>query len=118
MLLLAGINQRNTSDPKNDISEDGSFVKVTACMSTTGYLVKNEYLPTLIDNIRDGIEHLLRNPDNPFQFSIDVFWKRLQEKDRWILLLPQCVVQTPGYSDIQIMEVNNVGDLNSMTTIN
>ena len=106
VLLLAGNNRRNTTDPRNAVSDDGSFVKVTECTTTTGYLVKHHYYKKIIDNIREGIENLLREPSDPFQFSIDVYWMRLQKADRWIMLWPQCATQSPGFSDVQLMEVN------------
>jgi hypothetical protein len=48
----------------------------------------------------------MTNPENKIEFSCDIYWKRLQRKDRWYLITPICVIQRAGYSDIEKQEVN------------
>jgi GR25 family glycosyltransferase involved in LPS biosynthesis len=95
VILLAG----NVVPPFNKV--DDCCIKVNKCQTTTGYMVNGHYIKTLIDNIKTGITHLIKNPRNHFLFAIDKFWFHLQEKDNWYLIIPLTVIQKPGFSDIE-----------------
>lgn len=77
------------------------FAKITNCQTTTGYVVNQHYYDTLITNFRDGLKHLLKNPENKRQYAIDMYWKQLQIKDNWYIITPLTVYQLDGYSDIE-----------------
>ena len=100
VLLLAG----NNVPPYREI--DTSCVQVSFCQTTTGYLVKNHYFETLINNVRTGIAHLIREPTNSFTYAIDKFWIRLQKQDKWFLIIPLTVTQREDYSDIEKRPTN------------
>lgn len=85
---------------------DPSCVQVSFCQTTTGYLIKNHYFETLINNIRLGISHLIREPNNRFHYAIDKFWIRLQKQDKWFLIIPLTVTQREDYSDIEKKPTN------------
>ena len=85
----------------------GDFcVKVSRCQTTTGYLVKNHYYDILISNIKESIQHLLKEPDRHIDYAIDKYWFKLQEKDNWFIITPLSVVQREYYSDIEKRETN------------
>jgi GR25 family glycosyltransferase involved in LPS biosynthesis len=81
-------------------------VKITRCQTTTGYLVKNHYYDILISNIKESIQHLLKEPDRHIDYAIDKYWFKLQEKDNWFIITPLSVVQREDYSDIEKKETN------------
>ena len=95
VLLIAG----NNVPPFSNI--DDTCVKVTRCQTTTGYLVKNHYFDTLIQNFREGIKHLMKTPEQHGLYAIDKYWFRLQERDNWYLIIPLTVTQREDYSDIE-----------------
>lgn len=109
VLLLAG----NIIPPYKKIND--FCVQVTKCQTTTGYLVRKHYIPILIDNIKDGINQLLKNPEKHVLYAIDKYWFSLQQKNKWYLITPLTVVQKPGYSDI---EKKNTNYQTIMTDIN
>ena len=76
-------------------------IRVSNCQTTTGYIVKNSYYDTLIQNFRESVQGLLQNPTNKKQFALDMYWKRLQRINRWYMLFPFTVVQCESYSDIE-----------------
>jgi len=76
-------------------------VRVQNIQTTTGYIVKKEYYDIILENFKEGLKCLLREPNKKKEFSIDIFWKRLQQRDRWYLLTPLTVVQYYDYSDIE-----------------
>jgi GR25 family glycosyltransferase involved in LPS biosynthesis len=80
-------------------------MSVRNAQTTTGYIIKQAYYDTLLQNIRTGISGLLLY-QNPKVYAIDIFWKKLQKLDHWIILLPLSVVQRPDYSDIEGKQVD------------
>jgi GR25 family glycosyltransferase involved in LPS biosynthesis len=101
VILLAGNNAS-----RDYIKVDHSCVKVYNCQTTTGYLVKSHYYDTLIQNYKDGIQKLLKEPENHKLYAIDKYWFQLQEKDDWYLIVPLSVVQREDYSDIEKRPTN------------
>ena len=80
----------------------GNFcAQISNCQTTTGYIVKQHYYDTLIDNFREGLKKLMENPTNKREFAIDIYWKHLQTSNRWYIVLPLTVHQLEGYSDIE-----------------
>lgn len=89
----------NNVPPYSPIDE--TCIRVTSCQTTTGYLVNGHYLRTLRDNIKEGLEKLIKNPLMHYYFAIDKYWFCLQKFDNWYLIIPPTVVQREGYSDIE-----------------
>ena len=87
-------------------------MSVRNAQTTTGYIIKQAYYDTLLQNIRTGISGLLMY-QNPKVYAIDIFWKKLQKLDHWIILLPLSVVQRPDYSDIEGKQVNYTKSMHS-----
>jgi len=95
VVLLAGNNML----PYNPV--DHTCIQVMHCLTTTGYIVQNHYFDTLIQNYKDGIVHLMKNPTEKKKYAIDKYWIQLQEKDNWFLIIPLSVTQREDYSDIE-----------------
>ena len=100
VLLVAG----NNMPPYLPI--DDTCVQVKQCQTTTGYIVKQHYYDTLIENYKLGIQHLMREPEKHPLYAIDKYWFFLQQRDRWFLIVPLTVVQRTDYSDIEKRMVN------------
>ena len=94
VLMLGGCN-RNIP---NNILEYA--FRTTSASSAVAYLVNEIYYDTLLNNFKDGVPQLERNPLSHYYNAIDRYWNRLQERDNWYLLYPLTVTQYPGYSDI------------------
>ena len=100
VILIAG-NNANTYTIIND-----SCVKIKNTQTTTGYIVKNHYFLILLENMKEGLNLLLKNPQFHRQYAIDKYWFILQEKHNWYLITPLTVTQLSGYSDIEERETN------------
>jgi len=100
VILIAGNNIR----PYTRIND--SCVKIVNTQTTTGYMVKNHYFSILLNNIKEGLTYLLKNPEIHSKFAIDRYWFSLQEKDNWYLITPLTVSQLQGYSNIEERETN------------
>jgi len=84
---------------------NNTCMRVRNAQTTTGYIVKEAYYDTLLQNIKTGITSLLIS-QTPKRYAIDIYWKKLQELDHWMILIPLSVVQRPDYSDIEKRNVN------------
>ena len=100
VLLIAG----NNMPPFTKM--DDTCVKVSRCQTTTGYLVQQHYYDTLINNYKEGILNLMKDPTNHITFAIDKYWFKLQAKDHWFLIIPLSVTQREDYSDIEKRATN------------
>ncbi len=84
--------------------------RVVNALSTSAYLVKRRYAPTLIEAFFKSAElfriyagvSTLQNPSlQRLLFAIDSLWKRLQLDDRYWACLPQMCYQRASYSDVE-----------------
>ena len=85
---------------------DDTCIQVSHCQTTTGYIVKKDYYDILINNIRTGIEHLMKTPEQHIIYAIDKFWIKLQKQHTWYMLAPIVAVQREDYSDIEERKTN------------
>lgn len=100
VLLIGG----NVLPPYKKV--DFSCVQIINCQTTTGYIVKSHYYDTLIQNYKEGIGKLLKEPQNYKLYAIDKYWFSLQERDKWFLITPLTVTQKEDYSDIEKKTTN------------
>jgi glycosyl transferase family 25 len=95
VLIVGG----NTCPPFQQINE--FCVRTYNVQTTTGYIVQKHYYDKLIDNFKDGLQKLIREPHNKKLYSIDIHWKHLQFVDHWFIIIPLTVNQYYDYSDIE-----------------
>ena len=48
----------------------------------------------------------MKNPTNHALYAIDKYWFKLQELDKWYLIIPLSVTQREDYSDIEKRPTN------------
>lgn len=114
VVLLGG----NNMPPYQPV--DDTCVKVFSCQTAVGYMVKGHYIDTLIQNVKTGINMLMRNPEKHVLYAIDKYWFELQRKHNWFLIIPLTVTQMAGYSDIEHRQTNYTNrmiDLNKRSFI-
>jgi GR25 family glycosyltransferase involved in LPS biosynthesis len=95
VVIFAG----NNVPPYEQIDE--SCVSVTRCQTTTCYMVNGHYYDALLKNYKEGLEKLMRYPEQHISYAIDKYWFSLQLKDNWFLITPLTVIQREDYSDIE-----------------
>jgi len=94
--LVIGGNNAPPFQPINDFC-----VRVYNIQTTTGYIIKKHYYDTLIANFKEGLMKLMREPSRHKEFAIDIYWKQLQQRDQWLILIPLTVCQYYDFSDIE-----------------
>jgi hypothetical protein len=86
-------------------SYNPSTCRVISSQTATAYLVHSNYYDTLISNFKSGLEQLIRtNIYN--KYALDQYWKLLQPRDKWYIVLPTMCIQRPSYSDIEKKNVD------------
>jgi len=100
VLFVAG----NTAPPFGDSTD--FCIRTYNVRSTTGYIVAKHYYDILINNFREGIKKLIREPENKKEYAIDMYWRPLQETGKWYILIPLSVYQYETYSDVENRTVN------------
>lgn len=75
--------------------------RILNCQTTTGYIVKKSFYDILINNMKEGVKHLMKEPENKRQYAIDIYWKILQMQYFWYMIIPPTVSQYENYSDIE-----------------
>jgi GR25 family glycosyltransferase involved in LPS biosynthesis len=123
VLLLGGINFKPYTERKKH------SVKVNNCETTSQYIVKKEYMITLLTNFKTALYRLTQSynihegnpyPKEMYNFScyaLDIYWKTLQTKDKWYLVLPLNIFQRPGHSDISNIHIDNSRDMRCLNNI-
>ena len=100
VLTPRGVTVPNT----NNMTEAG-FKRIRENQTTTGYVIKKDMIPILIENIKEAIHLQLLGGDKNI-CSIDQYWKRLQENYPFYYYSGIFAGQLPGWSDIEGREVN------------
>jgi GR25 family glycosyltransferase involved in LPS biosynthesis len=109
-VYLLGHNQ---AVPIEGAPLENSF-RVINSQTASGYIVKRDYAPTLIETFFRSATLLknystlsedLRNISRIF-FACDMLWKELQLKDRFLATFPSLIFQRESHSDIENKLVN------------
>ena len=93
------------------VDYDKDTYKLNSGQTTTGYIVNNHYFKVLRKNFKDGLKKLEETLDYP-SYCIDQYWKKLQKKDNWYIIVPSLLVQRSGISSIQNGYIDYTGYFN------
>jgi GR25 family glycosyltransferase involved in LPS biosynthesis len=94
--------------PRGDVQTknfiDG-FHKITNNQTTTGYIVKHNFIKKLLEVYQKGLVGLIEGKD-PNYNALDQCWKPLQKETRFLYYKSIYAGQLPSYSDIEGKVVN------------
>ena len=89
-----------SSNTKQYVQYNEYLVKCIRAFTTAGYMINREFATILLQNIKEGVEQLIRH-DVQHMFAIDVYWMKLQPVSNWYIFQPKMGQQSAGYSDIE-----------------
>lgn len=81
------------------------FHRVIDNQTTTGYIIKHEFIKTLLPIYENSVKYL-ESGGNPDLWALDSCWKPLQETTQFWYFNKIYAGQLPGYSDIEKRPVN------------
>ena len=81
-------------------TENDMIKKVLYSQTTSSYLIRRHYIPSLIQNMKEAIYDMERNGRTD-QNCIDIYWTNLQPIGNWYALFPAIGYQYDNYSDIE-----------------
>jgi glycosyl transferase family 25 len=79
---------------------DERFKRVRYSQTTSSYIFQRRYLERLKTNFRESATNLLRHGKQPAH-CLDINWTKLQQEDRWFLIIPSLGYQYDNHSDIE-----------------
>lgn len=95
-----GLLTNNPAELKYNNTVHESIKKVLFSQTASAYIIKQYYLPNLIENMMTAVQsmqiHGIRHEN-----CIDIHWGVLQRKDNWFCIYPAIGYQYNSYSDIQ-----------------
>jgi len=94
-VLLLSANNFRPFDKTSD-----HYIKVKNAQCTNAYIVRRHYYDTLIQVWESAIIKLSQYPEQHHIYALDQYWKGLQKKDNWYLIIPPNIIQKPDYSSI------------------
>lgn len=103
VIIVAG----NTAPPFGPSTD--FCIRTFNVQSTTGYIVCRHYYDILIANFREGVQNLMKDPNNKREYAIDMYWKKLQQTGKWYTIIPLSVYQYETYSDVENRNVDYKG---------
>jgi GR25 family glycosyltransferase involved in LPS biosynthesis len=95
VLLLSANNYR----PFDQISNH--YIKVKNAQGANAYIVRKHYYETLINIWETAVIKFSQNTDLHAIYANDQYWKILQKKDNWYLIIPTNIIQKPEFSNIE-----------------
>ena len=84
--------------------------KLMSAITTTAYLINKNYYVKLLNNFETGLVKFNECENKKVRnyiFTIDQYWRNLQSKDNWFIVVPCLCFQRDGYSDITKEHVSN-----------
>jgi GR25 family glycosyltransferase involved in LPS biosynthesis len=85
-------NLKETSHP--------NIKKINYTQTTSSYIIKRHYIPTLMANFKDAVSRL-ENEGVIGINCIDISWTKLQPTGNWYAICPAIGYQFDSYSDIE-----------------
>ena len=89
-----------TVESGDEIMEANGFKRIIENQTTTGYIIKKDFLKVLITNLKEAIEKMIKG-ENKDNCAIDQYWKVLQTKYRFYYYNKIFGGQLPGWSSIE-----------------
>lgn len=74
--------------------------KVIYSQTTSSYIIKRNYIQTLITNMKEGVNDMIKNGKN-HQNAVDIYWTKLMPLGKWYTIFPAIGYQYENYSDIE-----------------
>ena len=95
-----GLPSYNHFELKYTDTSYGTIKKVLYSQTTSAYIIKQHYIPNLIQNMTDAVVSMQLHGVK-HENSIDIYWNKLQQTGDWYCIFPAIGYQYNSYSDIQ-----------------
>ena len=82
-----------------------NFFRIKDTITTTGYIIKKDKIPILINNFYESL-NLLVSTANIEKYILDKYWFKIQDKLKFFYLKDIFASQLIGYSDVKKCNIN------------
>ena len=101
-VVMVGANLENFND-----CEHKFLIKINKARTTSGYVANKSMYKKIKDNFKEACELMDKYKDNTndkivkHNFSIDMYWQKLQPEHDWYCFKERIGIQLPSYSDVE-----------------
>lgn len=95
-----GLPSYNHFELKYMNTSHDNIKKVLYSQTTSSYIIKQSYIPTLIQNMLEAVQSM-QHHGVKHENSIDIYWNNLVKTGEWYCIFPAIGYQYHNYSDIQ-----------------
>ena len=81
-----------------------SIKKVVYSQTTSSYIIKKDYIPTLMQNFKESMNDMVKHGKKHAN-CLDIYWTKLQPIHNWYTVFPSIGYQYENYSDIECRNV-------------
>jgi glycosyl transferase family 25 len=103
--LDAGVLSYNHTYLRYENTNVSTIKKVLFSQTTSSYLIRRDYIPTLLQNMKEATYDMERNGKTE-QNCIDIYWTNIQPHGNWYAVFPAIGYQYANYSDIEQRETS------------
>lgn len=100
-VIMLAHNTHSGVDTEYVTDKGEKIIKIKHSATGSGYLLKQSYIPKLLDIFKSDYEKFLNSKEWKSEYCNDVSWVPLQQDDDWYAFVPTIAVQRKSYSDIQ-----------------
>lgn len=95
-----GLLSYNPEFVKYEDTDIPSIKKILYSQTTSSYLIRRHYIPTLLQNMK-GATYDMERFGKRHENCIDIHWTKLQPSGYWYAIVPALGYQYDNYSDIE-----------------
>lgn len=99
-VIMLGENTIDSKDTGIETANHEKIIKILNSQTTSGYLVKKEYIPRLLKIYENDMNNYIKT-GKWGNYYVDQSWKVLQKTDNWYSFYPPVGIQSGSLSDIE-----------------
>jgi hypothetical protein len=99
-VIMLGQNTIDSKDTGIETDNHEKIIKILNSQTTSGYLVKKEYIPRLLKIYENDMNNYVKT-GKWGNYYVDQSWKVLQKTDNWYSFYPPVGIQSVSLSDIE-----------------
>ena len=99
-VIMLGHNTIDSRDTGIETENHEKIIKILNSQTTSGYLVKKEYIPRLLKIYENDMNNYIKT-GKWGNYYVDQSWKVLQTTDNWYSFYPPVGIQSGSLSDIE-----------------
>lgn len=90
---------------KHETTDSFFLHKILDAQTSSAYIIQKRYAKVIRDTLEEGMklleEYYNQHKKAHHDYCLDIYWKKLQLTDNWLVFHPKMGIQRESYSDIE-----------------